>query len=69
MNFAEEISIITDALTYVEVYGPHEFPAEDCTDLTKEARRILAVPQAAFVVGPDGIADHARDIDPNPRNA
>ena len=27
MNFAEEISIITDALTYVEAYGPDEFPA------------------------------------------
>jgi hypothetical protein len=125
MNFAEEISIVTDALTYVEAYGPDGFPAEDCTDLTKEAHRIIgrfdviaplargstrqhwlalarqeivagfdsfptdahrgrrhiadgiefirrairgAAPQAAFVVGPDGITHHACDVDPKTRN-
>jgi hypothetical protein len=34
MNFAEEIRIIIDSLSYVEVYGPDEFPAEDGTDLS-----------------------------------
>jgi hypothetical protein len=126
MNFAEEIRIIIDSLTYVETYGPDEFPEEDGTDFGSEARRIIerfdviaplgrgssrqhwlrlarqeivtgfgsfpsdadrgrrhigdgiefirrairgAVPQTAFVVGPDGVAHHARNNDPKPRNA
>jgi hypothetical protein len=40
MNFAEEISIVQDSLTYVLSYAP-DFPEEDRTSLTKEARRII----------------------------
>lgn len=126
MNFAEEISIITDALTYVELYGPDGFPPEDCTDLTKQAQRIIgrfdviaplargntrqrwlrlarqeivagfeslpadahrgrrhladgiefirrairgAAPKTAFIIGPDGVVRHVRDVNLNDRNA
>jgi hypothetical protein len=125
MNFGEEIHIIIDSLTYMEAYGPDEFPAEDCTDLAKEARRIIerfdaiaplgrgstrqhwlrlarqeivagfesfltdkdrgrhrigygiefirrairgAASQTAFIVGPDGVTHHSRDVDPKSRS-
>jgi hypothetical protein len=41
MNFAEEIRIIIDSLTYVDAYGPDQFPKEDNTDLSSETRRII----------------------------
>jgi hypothetical protein len=123
MNFAEEIRIIIDSLTYVQVYGPDKFPEEDGTELSSEARRIIerfdvvapagrgstrqhwlrlarqeivdgfeafptnaeggrrkieegiefirkairgAAPQTAFIVGPDGVTHHARDMIPRP---
>jgi hypothetical protein len=51
MNFAEEIRIIIDSLTYVQVYGPDNFPEEDGTELGSEARRII---ERFDVVAPAG---------------
>jgi hypothetical protein len=51
MNFAEEIRILIDSLTYVEAYGPDEFPEEDGTDFSSEARRIM---ERFDVVAPRG---------------
>ena len=51
MNFAEEIRIIIDSLTYVQVYGPDNFPEEDGTEFTTEARRII---ERFDVVAPAG---------------